>query len=116
MTNGKTLQEAARRLAEGFHPHRILLFGSYARGTADAKSDVDLLVVCALKKKRRALALEMNRALWGLGLARDIVVLTPQEFEDEKEIPGTVARYASLEGKLLYERKAKTSQNRKAVA
>ena len=82
MINKETLREAVRRLTEGFDPQRIILFGSYARGAADAKSDVDILVLCALKKKRREIALEMNRALWGLGMARDIIVLTPQEFED----------------------------------
>jgi len=116
MISKETIDEAARRLAECFHPQRIILFGSHARGTADDKSDIDLLVVCALKKKRRTLALEMNRSLWGLGLARDIVVLTPKEFEDEKEVPGTIARYASQEGKVLYERNAKDTQSRKAVA
>lgn len=33
------------RIVEGFRPERIVLFGSHARGTADAGSDVDLLVV-----------------------------------------------------------------------
>jgi predicted nucleotidyltransferase len=103
MISEKTIKEAAKRIAERFHPQRIILFGSYARGTADNRSDVDLLVICPLRKKRRKLMVEMDNALWGLGLARDIVVLTPKEFEIEKEIPGTIARYASKEGKLLYE-------------
>ncbi len=116
MLSKKTINEAARRLAEGFQPQRIILFGSYARDTADGKSDVDLLVICPLRKKRRTLILEMNRSLWGLGMARDIVVLTHEEFEQEKEIPGTIARYAFKEGKILYERDAADTQSRKAVA
>ena len=48
---------------------------------------------------------EMDRALWGVGFARDIIVLTPKEFERDKHIPGTVARPAWKEGKVLYERK-----------
>ena len=116
MISKKDINVATRRLAEGFQPQRIILFGSYARGTADEKSDVDFLVICPLKKKRRSLILEMNRSLWGLGLARDIVVLAPEEFENEKEIPGTIARYAFKEGKILYERDATNTQSRKAVA
>lgn len=50
---------------------------------------------------------EMDSVLEGLKMARDIVVLTPKEFEIDKEIPGTIARYANKEGKLLYERKQK---------
>jgi predicted nucleotidyltransferase len=33
-------------LVEQFHPQRVILFGSQARGTADARSDADLLVIC----------------------------------------------------------------------
>jgi len=116
MISKKILKEATKRIAEQFHPQRIILFGSYARGTADAKSDVDLLVISPLRKRRRTLILEMNRSLWGLDLARDIVILTPEEFVIEKEIPGTIALYAFNDGKLLYEQNARNTQSRKAVA
>ena len=46
----------------------------------------------------------MDRALRGLGFARDVVVMTPEEFERDRKIPGTVARPAALEGKILYAR------------
>jgi len=87
------------RLVQGFHPERIIVFGSHARGDADARSDLDLLVVCPLKGSRRKMMVEMDRSLRGLGLARDVVVLSPEEFERDKEIPGTIARPAWKEGK-----------------
>ena len=102
----KRLREATRRLVDGFAPQRIILFGSQARGTADARSDVDLLVILPVRGKRRHLIVEMDRALNGLGIARDIVILTPREFERDRFIPGTVARPADTEGKVLYERHA----------
>ena len=92
-----------QRLVDRFHPEKIILFGSQARGTADDRSDVDILVVCSFAGKRRHLMLEMDRALTGLGLARDIMVLTPEEFELDRHIPGTIARPAWKEGKVLYE-------------
>lgn len=101
----ETIKEAARRLADKFHPARIILFGSYARGTADKHSDVDLLVICRVKKDRRKLAVEMDMTLWGLGMAKDIIILTPEEFERDKHIPGTIARPAWKEGKVMYEHK-----------
>ncbi len=97
------LNEATRRLVEQFRPERIILFGSQARGTTDAQSDVDLLVVCAVQGRRSELMLAMDRALRGLRLARDIIVLTPDEFERDRLIPGTLARPAWLEGKVLYD-------------
>lgn len=100
------LQQAVRLLAESFHPERIILFGSWARGTADYHSDVDLLVVCPLQGPRRKLMVAMDRSLRGLGFARDIVVMSPEEFERDRHIPGTLARPAWREGKILYEKES----------
>jgi predicted nucleotidyltransferase len=97
------LNEAVRRLVVQFGPTRIILFGSQARGTADDRSDVDLLVICPVNGRRRELMVAMDRALTGLGIARDIVILTPEEFEMDRDIPGTIARPAWLEGRVLYD-------------
>lgn len=106
MVAQQVLHEAVRRLVEGFEPTRIILFGSQARGTADDRSNVDLLVICPITGRRRDLMVAMNKALAGLGMARDVIVLTPEEFERDRHIPGTVARPAWLEGKVLYDRAA----------
>ena len=100
------LNEATRRLIEQFDPLRIIIFGSHARGTADDRSDVDLIVLCDGFTDRWQIAMEMNRSLWGLKLPCDILVFTPQEYEKEQQYCGTVARYAAREGKVLYERAA----------
>ena len=55
MINNKVLDEAVRRLVDKFHPEKIILFGSQARGTADNRSDVDLLVIYPVKGNRRNL-------------------------------------------------------------
>lgn len=103
MVAEQVLRDVVTRLVEQFEPARIILFGSQARGTADDRSDVDLLVICAVDGKKRDLMVAMDRALKGLGIARDIVILTPDEYERDRHIPGTVARPASLEGKVLYD-------------
>jgi predicted nucleotidyltransferase len=103
MISNQILEEAARRLVEKFHPEKIILFGSQARGTADEHSDVDILVIQNIKGNRRNLLMEMYYALSGLGFARDIIVLSPEEFERDRLIPGTIARPAWKEGKVLYE-------------
>ena len=98
------LQGVTERLVHKFHPDQIILFGSQARGTADKLSDWDLLIVCPVRGNRRKLVVAMDRALRGLNIARDIVVLTPEEFERDRQIPGTIARPAAKEGKVLYAR------------
>jgi len=104
MISDAELRRALSVLVDRFEPERVILFGSRARGTADARSDVDLLVVCPVRGSRRALQVAMDRALRGCGFARDIVILTREEFERDRHVPGTVARPAWLEGRVLYER------------
>jgi predicted nucleotidyltransferase len=99
----QVLREAVKRLVEQFEPIRIILFGSQARGAADDRSDVGLLVICRVAGRKRDLMVAMDRALNGLGMARDVVVLTPEEFDRDRHIPGTVARPAWLEGEVLYD-------------
>lgn len=103
MVSEETLAEITRRLVENFHPKKIILFGSHARGTADDRSDVDLLIVKPLEGKRNSIILEMYRALREIDAAKDILVMTPEEFELERQIPGTISRPASKEGRILYE-------------
>ena len=103
MISDELKNNITKRLVDAFHPERIILFGSQARGTADERSDVDILVICPFDGKRGRLMLKMDRALRGLRLARDIMILTPEEFERDRHIPGTIARPAWKEGKVLYE-------------
>lgn len=103
MINEELISDVVNRLVTNFKPNKIILFGSQAKGNADPYSDYDILVICPISNKRRSLMLEMDIALEGLGIARDIVILTPEEFEMDRNIPGTIARPAYLEGKVLYD-------------
>ncbi|QQR81958.1 MAG: nucleotidyltransferase domain-containing protein [Deltaproteobacteria bacterium] len=91
------------RLAQQFHPQKIILFGSYARGTAGPHSDVDLLVIMAISGSKRQTTVEMYRLLGGIGLPKDIILVTPEEVKKYKNIPGTIIHEALNEGKVLYE-------------
>jgi len=104
MISDEILRSIRQRLVDGFGPEKIILFGSQARGAADDRSDVDILVVCSFEGKRRQLMLEMDRALGGLDYAFDVLILRPEEFRIDSLIAGTVGRYASREEKVLYER------------
>ena len=104
MISQDQISQATDRLVQKYNPHKIILFGSYARGIADDKSDVDLLIVAPFIGKRRKILVDMDRSLRGVGFALDLILLTPDEFERDREIPGTIARPADREGKILYER------------
>jgi predicted nucleotidyltransferase len=97
------LAEAVRRLVAAYHPERIYLFGSTARGDRTPDSDYDLLVIVPdeAPPERRDGGLAY-RALWGVGTAVDAVVCTSGWFHArthlKASLPGTVLR----EGRLLH--------------
>lgn len=97
-----TIQRMVDRVVERFGPTRVVLFGSHARGDASADSDVDLLIVMPLAGSRLAMAVEIRKALRGFGVAKDLVLLTPEEYERKKRIPGTIAWPAEHEGIVLH--------------
>ncbi len=76
-----TLKAIADRLRERYGAERVLVFGSTARGTVTAHSDIDLLVVAPTKERfyeRMGSVLAVVRDLsHGLPLAP--IVLTPEE-------------------------------------
>lgn len=92
------------RIVDGFEPLRVILFGSWARGTATEWSDVDLLVIFPDVGDKREMAVNIRRALRGMLVCKDIVVSTPDEIRRRGHFFGTVLREALNEGKVLYER------------
>ena len=55
MVSQETIQQFADEIARRYSPEKviIILFGSYARGTATEDSDVDLLVCDGFSLERR---------------------------------------------------------------
>ena len=104
MTEAGILKLAVDRLVAKFNPMRVVLFGSRARQDHRPDSDVDLLVIMPDPADRRALAIEMRRALSDLPVAKDVVVSTPAELARRGNMIGSVLRIALNEGKVLFER------------
>lgn len=100
------VKEMVRRIVEQFHPEQVILFGSYARGQAGPDSDVDLLVVMPVSGSKRKVAVEIDLALAGMGLPKDIIVVTPEEMARSRDIIGTIVYPAVREGKIIYDRAA----------
>jgi predicted nucleotidyltransferase len=96
------IDEMVRRIVAGFDPDKIILFGSYARGTAGPDSDADLLIVMDFEGKRRSKVVEIYGAVGGLGLPKDIFLVSPDELSHAE--PGSIAASALQEGIHLYDR------------
>lgn len=86
-----------------FKPKKIYLFGSQARNEAHINSDIDILIIKESNKPKRLRALEFRKELRGNNYyPLDLLVYTPEEFENESSIKGTIAYHVKKEGRLLY--------------
>ena len=107
-----SLDELRRVVAVACHragATRAILFGSYARGSADAYSDLDLLVVCATELPfldRFRLFEDVLDAFPG----SDLLVYTPAEVEELRDA-GVVSE-ALREGIVVYEASGNASGSR----
>jgi predicted nucleotidyltransferase len=96
------LQEIARRLVAKFAPHKILLYGSRANGTARKDSDYDLLIVWRDEDPPPERAATVRQALLDLGIPIDIAVVTPQEYERFRTRRVHIVAVADREGRILH--------------
>jgi predicted nucleotidyltransferase len=99
------LAEAVDRIVRKFHPVKIILFGSWARGSAREDSDLDLLVILRTVEHKRKTTIEVLRALNGLPITKDVIVTTPKEIKERGQVVGNILRPALEEGKTIYESK-----------
>ena len=98
----QVLDRLVSKIVEAVHPRRVLLFGSAARGQMGPHSDVDLLVVMPDGAHRRRTAQRLYRVLAGLGVAKDIVVVTESDVRQFADEPSMVVHPALKEGRELY--------------
>ncbi|MCC6626534.1 MAG: nucleotidyltransferase domain-containing protein [Chloroflexi bacterium] len=91
------------RLVPAVQPDEIYLFGSQARDDARAGSDYDVLLIVPASDEpayRRQQA--AYRALWGLGVPVDVVVLTRAEFERQARVVTSLPATIRREGRRVY--------------
>src|SRR6185437_14089770 len=106
MVTRRQINQLARRIADEFHPERIILFGSYAYGEPTEDSDVDLLVVMRVRGKPVRKAAEIYVSMDRAGVAPfsvDILVLTPSVLERRIALNDFFLREITEKGKVIYE-------------
>jgi predicted nucleotidyltransferase len=105
MADAATLQHTLDDLVQRIvrcPPRRIIVFGSAARGRLGLNSDLDVLVVMPDGIHRRRTAQSIYRSLTGLGIAKDIVVVTERGVQEHGDNPSLVLFPALREGRELY--------------
>jgi predicted nucleotidyltransferase len=101
MIDATLIQEATRRLTQAAPGARVILFGSHARGDADSRSDVDFLVVEPQVERRGEESVRLRRALRGLQIAADVVVVSSRDVDEWRDVRGSLVHAALSEGREL---------------
>ncbi len=104
--------EPILRGLEVYEADKAILFGSYVRGEADQRSDIDLIVIKRTEKRfldRLAEIIEIIQP----DFAFDVFACSPEEFGRMMEDDNPFLTHAVAEGKVIYER---PEGRRKAVA
>ncbi|MBC7225858.1 MAG: nucleotidyltransferase domain-containing protein [Thermoflexales bacterium] len=102
--DAQAFRALVQRLVKALHPEKIILFGSYARGTATTDSDVDLLVVMETGDPPVERYLKVSRLLRPRPFPVDILVKTPEEIQQALAKGDFFIREILQHGLVLYER------------
>lgn len=102
MPTMRQIARFGRDIGREFGPERVLLFGSYARGTATADSDVDLLVILPFEGKAVQKSVEIRLKLRP-HFPVDLLVRTPEQVRKRLDMGDEFMRQILDEGKVLYE-------------
>ncbi|MCK5804430.1 MAG: nucleotidyltransferase domain-containing protein [Lentisphaeria bacterium] len=103
MVSLNTIREFASRIVQEFDPDRIILFGSYADGTATEDSDVDMLVVLSFTGKNLNKSVEIL-VRTDPRFPTDLLARRPDDTQRRYRQGDPLIRAALDAGKVLYER------------
>jgi uncharacterized protein len=106
MIDLQTLQSAATRIARAASsPSKVIVFGSYANGTATERSDLDLLVVERQLTDPAAEYMALRSALGRVapGVGVDLLLHSEPDYQRRSSVPGSVLFRARTEGQVLHD-------------
>ena len=98
------IAEVVDKIAKGFNPEKIILFGSYAAGNANDDSDLDLIIVQETSLPVLERGKDIRFSLLGTKIAFDLLLFTKKEFNERKKNKYSFLNSALKTSKILYER------------
>jgi uncharacterized protein len=103
MISDKEIKNFTDSIVQFFNPEKIILFGSYAYGTPNENSDVDLLIIMPFEGKSSRKSLE----IWSKikpAFSCDLIVKTPEDTLKRYRLGDPLIGEAVDKGRVLYER------------
>ena len=104
MIKSDKIIEIVNKIASGYNPDKIILFGSYASGSPNEDSDVDLFVIKETDLPRPLRTAQVRKMIYGSMIPIDLIVYTPKEIEESKSNKFSFVYEVLNSGTTLYER------------
>ena len=98
------ISEIVNKIALGYNPDKIILFGSYASENPNENSDLDIFVIKDTDLPRPQRTVQVRKMLYGSMIPIDLIVYTPKEIEESRNNRYSFVYEVLNTGITLYER------------
>lgn len=100
----KLIDEIVRKIVKEYQPEKIILFGSYAYGTPNQDSDIDLLIIKETEERPidRRVAVRKIISHPDIRTPVESLVLTPEEIKKRQALGDQFIQEILKRGKVLY--------------
>ncbi|MFB3387033.1 nucleotidyltransferase domain-containing protein [Flavobacterium sp. LAR06] len=102
MLNEADIKKLVERIVKCVEPDKVIMFGSYAKGIATNKSDLDLFIIkdtpLPMKQRNEELLPIVNKLL----IEVDVHVYTPEEVEEYGSEKYSFVHSVLKTGKVIY--------------
>ena len=91
------------QIVDAIHPQKIYLFGSYADGTENQHSDIDLLIIHDTDVPAHKRGQMIRKLFRGMQMPLDVVMYTPEEEKKWEQASLSFLSIIKKHGTLIYE-------------
>lgn len=109
MLNDVEIATVVDRIVRELHPHRIVLFGSYAKGRQTPASDLDLLIVLDTPMGQQYRAALVAPLINDLSVRIDAHIATPAEVQALSGVRHSFMDSVIRTGRVLYDQDGDTT-------
>jgi uncharacterized protein len=99
----RLIDDVVATIVDRFHPRRIVVFGSQARGAGGPDSDLDLMVEMESDLRPVERAIAVGDLFPDRRFPLDVVVYTPEEIARDTGVVGTLLSMIEGDGRTVYE-------------
>jgi len=104
MVTKNQINSITNQIVEKYSPEKVILFGSYAKGTFNDDSDLDFIIIKETNLPKHKRGIELRRFFYGLTIPLDFKIYTANEYEQDKSNKYSFLYSALVGSKTLYDR------------